>query len=446
MVPLFRRAVAEARRHGNLYFAALLSQDRILKAFGTARANWQGWIYTPAVTVWTFLSQCLSPDHSCREAVARFLAWRLAQGLPRCSAGTGGYCTARGHLPEEVPQRLMQDIGKEVEDEAPATWLWHGRKVRVADGSTLTMPDTPANQAAYPQQKSQKPGCGFPIARIVVIFSLSVGTVLEAAFGKYRGKQTGENSLLRGLHEALADGDVFLADRYFSGWCDIALLVQRGIDVVIRRHQLRTSYFFPGRWLSENDHLVSWSKPARPAWMSREQYAQLPGRVDGARGAGAGGPKRLSHAVAGGGDHAAGCRGVSARGDRLAVPAALAGGIVFAEPEDRVADGPVAVQDAGSGPQRVLDTSARLQPDSRRDGPSGLDVGPSAVGNQFQGHVANAQSVSSVASDRDFQQSVVHGIVGRHRKPSSGPSPRSHRTTPSQTPPQALPIPLSTAP
>lgn len=276
MVHSIRRAVADARRHGNLYFATLLSQDRILKAFQTTRANWQGWVYTPAVTLWTFLSQCLSPDHSCREAVARFLAWRLARGLPRCSAGTGGYCTARGHLPEEVPQRLMQDIGKEVEDEAPTTWLWHGRKVRVADGSTLTMPDTPANQAAYPQQKSQKPGCGFPIARIVVIFSLSVGTVLEAAFGKYRGKQTGENSLLRGLHEALAEGDILLADRYFSGWCDIALVVQRGVDVVIRQHQLRISYMFQGRWLSEDDHLVSWSKPARPEWMSREQYARLP--------------------------------------------------------------------------------------------------------------------------------------------------------------------------
>jgi hypothetical protein len=154
MVPLFRRAVAEAQRHGNLYFAALLSQDRILKAFAMARATWQGWIYTPAATLWTFLSQCFSPDHSCRDAVARFLAWRLTQGLPRRSAGTGGYCTARGHLPEEVPQRLMRDTGREVENEAPAAWLWHGRKVHVADGSTLTMPDTPANQTAYPQPKS----------------------------------------------------------------------------------------------------------------------------------------------------------------------------------------------------------------------------------------------------------------------------------------------------
>jgi hypothetical protein len=86
MVHSFRATVAEARRHGNLYFVALLSQDGILKAFGTARAAWQGWVYSPAITVWVFLAQCLSPDHSCRDAVARLIAWRLAQGLPPCSA------------------------------------------------------------------------------------------------------------------------------------------------------------------------------------------------------------------------------------------------------------------------------------------------------------------------------------------------------------------------
>ena len=173
MVHSFRAAVADARRHGDLYFAALLSQDRILKAFGAARATWQGWVYTPAVTVWVFLSQCLSADHSCRDAVARLIAWRLARGVAPCSADTGAYCTARSDLPEEALHALVRETGKQVEEESPETWLWHGRKVRVVDGATITMPDTPENQAAYPQQKTQKPGCGFPIARILVIFSLA---------------------------------------------------------------------------------------------------------------------------------------------------------------------------------------------------------------------------------------------------------------------------------
>jgi hypothetical protein len=276
MVHSFRATVAQARRHGDLYFAALLSQDRILKAFEAARAIWQGWVYTPAITVWIFLSQCLSPDHSCRDAVARLIAWRLAQGLSPCSAETGAYCTARADLPEEALHALVRDTGKQVEDESPERWLWHGRKVRVVDGSTVTMPDTPENQAAYPQQKTQKPGCGFPIARILVVFSLAVGTVLEAAIGKYQGKQTGENSLFRTLYDALDEGDVILADRYFSGWCDIALPLQRGIDVVIRKHQLRRTDFRTGERLGKDDHVISWARPQRPKWMSAEQYATLP--------------------------------------------------------------------------------------------------------------------------------------------------------------------------
>jgi hypothetical protein len=276
MVHSFRAAVAEARRHGDLYFAALLSEDRILKAFGEARSFWQGWVYKPAITVWVFLSQCLSPDHSCRVAVARLVAWRLTQRLPPCSADTGAYCTARGDLPEEALHALVRETGKQVEDESPQAWLWHGRKVRVVDGSTLTMPDTPENQAAYPQQKTQKPGCGFPIARIVVIFSLAVGTVLEATIGKYQGKQTGENSLFRKLYDALDEGDIILADRYFSGWSDIALPLQRGIDIVVRKHQARRTDFRMGERLGKDDHLIFWTRPQRPKWMSVEQYAALP--------------------------------------------------------------------------------------------------------------------------------------------------------------------------
>jgi len=276
MVHSFRTAVADARRHGDLYFATLLPRDRILKAFTAARAVWQGWVYTPEVTTWVFLAQCLSPDHSCRDAVARLIAWRMTQGLAPCSADTGAYCTARSDLPEEALHALMRGIGRQVEDESPQAWLWHGRKVRVVDGATITMPDTPENQAAYPQPKTQQPGCGFPIARILVIFSLSTGTVLEAAMGKYKGKRTGENSLLRAHYDALTEGDIILADRYFSGWCDIALPLERGVDVVVRKHQLRRTDFRTGRRLGKDDHVVSWTRPPRPKWMSAEQYAALP--------------------------------------------------------------------------------------------------------------------------------------------------------------------------
>lgn len=272
----FRAAVGAARRQQGLYFAALLPEERILQAFGSARWLWQGWVYTPAVTVWVFLSQCLSMDHSCREAVARLVACRVARGQRPCSADTGAYCTARDDLPESVCRQLVRETGDALEQEAPPEWLWHGRRVRVVDGSTITMPDTPANQGAYPQPRTQAPGCGFPIARIVVVFSLAVGTVLDAAIGKYQGKQTGENSLFRTLSHRLDERDVVLADRYFSGWFDLALLQQQGVDVVVRKHQLRATDFRTGERLGTGDQLVRWQKPPRPKWMSPETYATLP--------------------------------------------------------------------------------------------------------------------------------------------------------------------------
>lgn len=275
----FRRAVAEARRRGDLYFAGLLPEDRILEAFGRARWFWQGWIYSPAVTLWVFLAQCLSPDHSCREAVAQLISWRLARGLKLCSAKTGAYCTAREQIPEEACRELVRETGRDVDEQAPPEWRWQSRRVLNVDGSTITMPDTPENQAEYPQMSSQRRGCGFPIARIVVVFSLAVGTVLEAAIGKYQGKQTGENSLFRTLHGVLREGDVVLADRYFSGWFDIAMLLERGADMVVRKHQLRPTDFRTGKRLGPDDHWVCWIKPPRPDWMSKEQYAALPNQL-----------------------------------------------------------------------------------------------------------------------------------------------------------------------
>lgn len=280
MFDSFRRAITAARQHEGLYFAGLLDAQHIREAFVSTSSRWQGWIYTAEVTIWVFLSPCLSPDHSCRDAVARLASWRVMLGRKACSADTGAYCTARDNLPEEGCRELVRRTGRDLEAEAPAKWLWHKRHVRVVDGSTITMPDTPENQAEYPQQKTQKPGCGFPIARVVVMFSLSVGVVLDAVIGKYSGKRTGENSLFRTLHGQLDSQDIVLADRYFSGWFDLALWRQRGVDAVVRKHQQRPTNFRLGRHLGHHDHVVQWSKPQRPEWMSREQYAALPDELE----------------------------------------------------------------------------------------------------------------------------------------------------------------------
>lgn len=279
MFQSFRSAVHEARQHGDLYFAVLLDEEAITRTFGSASQFWQGWIYTPAVTVWVFLAQCLSPDHSCRDAVARLAAWLVTQGRRPCSPETGAYCAARDDLPEAACEELVRSTGRELENQAPADWLWHGRRVCIVDGSTITMADTAENQKEYPQPSSQQPGCGFPMARILVVFSLSVGVVLEAMIGKCQGKMTGENSLFRQIHDRFEPNDIVVADRYFSGWFDLVLLRRRGIDVVVRKHQLRPTDFRKGHRLGHDDHLVRWKRPSRPAWMSKEQYATFPDEI-----------------------------------------------------------------------------------------------------------------------------------------------------------------------
>jgi len=234
-------------------------------------------IFTPLLTLATFLGQILSDDHSCQAAVDRLIAWRAASKLPPCSADTGGYCKARQRLPEALLPRLVRDTADRLQDIAPAAWLFHGRRVVIADGSAVSMPDTPANQAAYPQHVLQKPGCGFPIARIVVLIALATGGVLDAAIGGGKGKRTGEMALLRGLHGRLRRDDVLLADSYYSSFDEVMALRQRGVDVVMRQTGGRRSDFRRGTRLGRADHLVAWHRSRnRPEWMSREEFAALP--------------------------------------------------------------------------------------------------------------------------------------------------------------------------
>lgn len=232
--------------------------------------------YPPLVSLAVFLSQCQDADPSLRQAVLRRVAQQAAQGQRKSSSNTGAYARARKRLPEKFLGDLTRHTGKRLMLDAPAQWSWHGRDVKVVDGSTASMPDTQANQKEYPQMKSQKPGIGFPILRYVVIFALAVGTVLDAAFAPYQGKQTSELALFRSLHDSLNDGDVVLGDRHFSSFFEIIELQRRGIDVVMRQHQKRKTDFRRGKHGGRYDHQVVWQKPARPEWMDQETYRQYP--------------------------------------------------------------------------------------------------------------------------------------------------------------------------
>ena len=240
-------------------------------AFGqTSRSLW-----TPALTLWAWLSQVLGADQSCRQAVARVVV-ALALSREPDDLDTAAYCRARAKLPAALLQRLTLQVGSRLEETAPPSWRWHGRRVHLVDGSTSTLPDTPENQEAFPQPASQKRGLGFPIVRWVVLMGLATAAVQGLAYGPYQGKQTGETALFRQLLGQLAAGDVVVADRYYCSYFLTALLRTLGVDVVFRLHQRRKYDFRRGRRLGPDDHVVEWPRPARPKWMTEEEYAAVP--------------------------------------------------------------------------------------------------------------------------------------------------------------------------
>lgn len=187
---------------GELPFSNVLSEETVAQALTAIGACWKDRIYPPLVTLWVFLSQVLSADHSCRAAVARLIAHRISRGQSPCSPETGAYCQARKRLPEKLFSDVARRTGRALERGVDPQWLWKQRRVYVYDGSSVSMPDTPENQRAYPQPESQKPGLGFPLARIAAIFSLSCGAVLDLAICRYAGKGQSELGMLRTLRNA----------------------------------------------------------------------------------------------------------------------------------------------------------------------------------------------------------------------------------------------------
>ena len=260
---------------GDLPFTNVLSEGIITQALTTITVFWRDRIYSPLVTLWVFLSQVLSADQCCRAAVARLIAHRLAQGQSPCSAETGAYCQARKRLPEAFFSEVARQTGRGLDSNVEQQWLWKRRRVHVFDGSSVSMPDTPENQRAYPQPDTQKPGLGFPLARLAAVFSLACGAVLDLGICRYAGKGQSELSLLRTLWDLFVPGDVLLADRLLCSWAEMVLLKGRGVDTVTRLNK-RKADFRRGQRLGQGDHIVQWLKPTKPRSMDRATYNSLP--------------------------------------------------------------------------------------------------------------------------------------------------------------------------
>jgi hypothetical protein len=277
---LQRHRIKAYQSNSNSYgFFNLLTSDTLLNKTEELLPEHRERLYPPTETLSMFLAQAMNADRSCQNIVNQATLHRLAGGLNVNSTHTGGYCRARQRLPLKMPLDLTQYLGDQISQQSPKAWCWQGRQVRIVDGTTVTMPDTEANQAAFPQQRGQKPGLGFPICRVVGITCLASGALLNAAIGRFNGKGGDEQTLLRSIQDTFQPGEIILGDAFFATYFFIATLQTRGIDMLMEQQgaRRRTTDFRCGQKLGKRDHLIIINKPKiRPGWMTETQYDAAP--------------------------------------------------------------------------------------------------------------------------------------------------------------------------
>ena len=233
--------------------------------------------YDRVRTFWLFLSQMFSSDGSCQEVVCRAAAWHLAECNEVLSMSTSAYCQARARLPLEFLEGVSRHVVTQIQERFGDCWLWHGRHAKVVDGTTGSMPDTPENQEAWPQPDGQKPGVGFPMMRMVGLFCMATGSLLDVACGTLRDS---EKVLWPRLWHRLDPGDVLLADRGFCSFANMWLLLQRGVDSLIRLNEHRSTGVINKRRLGRRDWLVDWVRSGPcPKWLEPEIWREMPERM-----------------------------------------------------------------------------------------------------------------------------------------------------------------------
>jgi hypothetical protein len=276
-----RAAARKLQRAGSLedlyeLFGHLFSEK--LLGLEDAGANSRERLFSPRITFWAFVAQVLSPGSPCREAVRLVEAWwqrTEKDAFAGMSADTGAYTRARARLELPTLHLISSQLAWSLERRVLAAERpLAKRPIKIVDGTTLSMPDTPANQALWPQSSNQEPGLGFPLMKLVGLFSLSSGALLESATGSLRDHET---TLFRGLWQKLERGDVLLGDRGFCSYEILVSLAARGVDSLLRLHAMRPSDFRYGKRLGDDDRLVTWTRPAKcPEHCTAEEFAALP--------------------------------------------------------------------------------------------------------------------------------------------------------------------------
>ncbi len=225
-------------------------------------------------TFFVFLSQVLNPNCPCREIVRQIQALFAFHDQDHLDESTSAYCQARKRLPLDRLTRLRVAVAAAGDKMAE---LWQDLRPKLIDGTTVSLSDTQKNQRAYPQSRSQKPGCGFPLMKLVGVFSLTTGVLLDYAKGN---KHQSELRLLKGLLDQFKRGDLAVADRGFCSYVLLALLLRRAVHALFRLHHSRPSDLRKGQRLGKNDRLFTWRKPnQRPRWLPQSWWKKIPGEL-----------------------------------------------------------------------------------------------------------------------------------------------------------------------
>ena len=265
----------------SLQFFDVLNSDQLAHKISSLLPEYRERDYPPTKTLAMFLGQALDADRSCQKAVNTAVVGSLLDGQAITSTNTGAYCRARKRLPTALIAELTRYTGQHGYDQLPQKWLWRGRRVCLVDGTTVSLPDTPENQAVYPQSGTQKKGLGFPLCRLVGITCLASGAILDAAYTKTKGKGSTEQTLIRKICGSFNTGDVVLGDAFYSTYFLLAWLAEKGIDAVFEQHGSRkqVANFANGKRLGAKDHILTYHKPKQPYWMSDEEYAKAPNSI-----------------------------------------------------------------------------------------------------------------------------------------------------------------------
>jgi hypothetical protein len=233
--------------------------------------------FPPWVAFWMFLHQTINPGCSCSRTLVKAAGWISSLSRKRVSTSTSGYCQARSRLALTNLQTVFDGIRDWLEQQVPPEQFWHGRRVYIVDGSMISLADTPNNQKKYPQQKSQKKGCGFPALRLVVVFSLASGALIDYATSSF---YVAERVLFRILNKAFCRGEILLADRGFCSYFDIAWLQLQGVDSVIRLNEIRSVNTLKVKRLGKKDWLVRWTRPdKRSQVVAARHWKKLPAQI-----------------------------------------------------------------------------------------------------------------------------------------------------------------------